>query len=461
MFITPIYAEDISVYLNGEKLIFDVAPQNIDNRVMVPFRMIGEALGAKCYWVSEDNTVIMSKQDGMLGLIIGHNKMYFSDGEVVTNNIELDVAPQIDNSRTLVPVRAVSEGFDSSVYWDEKTKSVLITTSDYTPPVSNAETDNPVAASLSEFTNELQKNLDERNTEFTLKATGISTEDMEGVNLSHLSSAVSSWSYHYSVYDGYVEAYYRINYVMAEGIIEAFKSRDTSGLSSQQLEVYNKANSILQSIITKDMGDYEKELKIHDYLALNVSYDYDNYLADTIPDESHTPYGALIKKVAVCDGFAESFRILGTMAGLECETVIGYTEEPHAWNRVKIDGSYYLIDVTFDTPVPNVPGLVLYTYFNLTDSEMGMDHKPDTAGQIKCTDTKYNYFVYNNLLFSSQEEFEQIFSNELKAGKKFISLKSDGIDIEDIEFEFIFELTGKKDISYFEEAGHGILTIVV
>jgi hypothetical protein len=465
MFVTPIYAGGIAVYLNGEELVFDVPPQNINGRVMVPFRAIGEALGAECYWVEEDNTVIMKKQDGMVGLIIGHNKMYLSDGEAVTGNIELDVAPQIINSRTLVPVRAVSEGFDCTVIWDGDTNSVLITTSGYAAPVSNTEPENSVVTSISEFTDALQKKLDAQNTEFTIMTSGLTEEDMTLASIPILSNSIRLGTFDYNNYEGNIEVSYKIEYIMADMVIKAFKTKNTSNLNNQQLEVYNKAVSIIQNIITEDMSDYEKELKIHDYLALNISFDYDDYSANFIIEEYYSPYGALIKNKAEAEGIAESFRILATMAGLDCDTMYGYFfglnpgDRPHAWNRVKIDGEYYLLDVTFDTPVPSKPGLVLYAYFNLTDSQMGIDHEPYIFDDIKCTATEYNYYIYNDLLFSSQDEFDRKFTEKFSEGGKYITLKSDGFNIEEIDLNYIFLLTGKDEVMYYVMPEHGVIAI--
>ena len=40
--------------------------------------------------------------------------------------IAFDQPPIIDNGRTLVPLRAVSEAFDLSVIWQQETKTVII-----------------------------------------------------------------------------------------------------------------------------------------------------------------------------------------------------------------------------------------------------------------------------------------------------------------------------------------------
>ncbi|HOA80330.1 MAG TPA: copper amine oxidase N-terminal domain-containing protein, partial [Defluviitaleaceae bacterium] len=45
-----VLAENINVTLNGEPLYFDVNPQIINGRTMVPIRAIFEAMGANVKW---------------------------------------------------------------------------------------------------------------------------------------------------------------------------------------------------------------------------------------------------------------------------------------------------------------------------------------------------------------------------------------------------------------------------
>ncbi len=54
------------------------------------------------------------------------NKAYSVDG----NPLTLDVAPYIKSSRTMLPVRAVSESLDMNVGWDAKTSTVTLTSKD-------------------------------------------------------------------------------------------------------------------------------------------------------------------------------------------------------------------------------------------------------------------------------------------------------------------------------------------
>lgn len=115
----------ISVYVNGEKIKFDVEPVLINNRTMVPLRAIFEALGAVVTW---DNTTSTAKgvlDSTVVEITIGANQMY-KNGEAK----DLDSPATIISSRTLVPVRAIAESFDCIVNWYDATQTVEILSMD-------------------------------------------------------------------------------------------------------------------------------------------------------------------------------------------------------------------------------------------------------------------------------------------------------------------------------------------
>ena len=113
--------DDIKVTLDGQAIAFDVQPQIIDERTMVPLRAIFEALGASVDWDQETQTVTAAKGDTKIALTIGKNVIYVND-----KPIELDVAPLIIDERTLVPVRAIAESFGLDVDWDGENATVII-----------------------------------------------------------------------------------------------------------------------------------------------------------------------------------------------------------------------------------------------------------------------------------------------------------------------------------------------
>ena len=119
----PYIVDGISVYCDEEELSFDVPPIKEDDRVLVPMGKIFEELGASVDWSEETNTVTAIKGKTDISLEIGSNVM-LKNGK----KIELDVPAKVINDRTLVPIRAVSEGLGARVEWDEKKQAVWIWT---------------------------------------------------------------------------------------------------------------------------------------------------------------------------------------------------------------------------------------------------------------------------------------------------------------------------------------------
>jgi len=113
--------KSISVYLNDSKLQFDVEPYIKEGRTMVPFRKIFESLGVDISWNGANRTISASNNSTNIFIQI-------SNKQAVVNGIktDLDVAAEIKNGRTFVPLRFVSENTGAEVNWDSKTKTVHI-----------------------------------------------------------------------------------------------------------------------------------------------------------------------------------------------------------------------------------------------------------------------------------------------------------------------------------------------
>ena len=119
----PPAAQDISVYVNGQAVIFDQPPLIIGGRTMVPVRATLEALGATVGWDGETQTVEAVRGGVAISLQIG--------SDVLTRNGEsiiIDAPAQIIGGRTLVPIRHVAESFGATVGWDGDTRTVTIDT---------------------------------------------------------------------------------------------------------------------------------------------------------------------------------------------------------------------------------------------------------------------------------------------------------------------------------------------
>ena len=111
----------VKVVLNGNRILFDQQPIIENGRTLVPLRKIFEALGASVEWDQNTKTVTSVKDDTKIVLTIGDSIMYVNG-----NPVKLDVPGKIVNNRTLVPARAVAEGFNCNVDWDNDTRTVII-----------------------------------------------------------------------------------------------------------------------------------------------------------------------------------------------------------------------------------------------------------------------------------------------------------------------------------------------
>lgn len=141
-----------------------------------------------------------------------------------------------------------------------------------------------------------------------------------------------------------------------QDIVKAVKARDMSILTEPKDQaIYKAAVAVIDSVITEDMTDVEKEKAVHDYLCINMDYDIpavdDESKAD--PDADN-PYGMLVGHYGICSGYASTFKLFMDCFDIECIIVEGKAnglEEDHAWNKIHIDDKWYNVDVTWDDPV--------------------------------------------------------------------------------------------------------------
>ena len=68
-------------------------------------------------------------------------------------------------------------------------------------------------------------------------------------------------------------------------------------------EVDNKVAE-LRAMVANGKTEAEKCLILHDYFVYNAEYDYDNYLNNTIPNDSFRSCGVMMKNVGVCQSYA-------------------------------------------------------------------------------------------------------------------------------------------------------------
>ncbi len=129
-----------------------------------------------------------------------------------------------------------------------------------------------------------------------------------------------------------------------------------SNAQDKQLDL--AVTNVLNSIGANTGTDYEKTKKIYDYICSTVTYlDYNDITSSNLLIKD-TAYGAMINHTAQCQGYAQLFYLMTAKAGVESRVIIGSANGGgHAWNIVKINGTFYQVDSTWDA------GAETYKYF--------------------------------------------------------------------------------------------------
>jgi len=110
------------VTVDGHATRVDAAPEIVADRTFVPVRFIAETFGSTVKWLPETRSMTITLGSTIVILQIG-NATAVIKGNIIT----LDAAPYIKKSRSMVPLRVISESFGSDVTWNAVKHVITIT----------------------------------------------------------------------------------------------------------------------------------------------------------------------------------------------------------------------------------------------------------------------------------------------------------------------------------------------
>ncbi|MCL2456548.1 MAG: stalk domain-containing protein [Defluviitaleaceae bacterium] len=114
LFSKNIFANEIQVFIFGEAVVFeDQGPMIVDGRTLVPIRAVFEQLDFEIHWHEPTQTAHLQRSDVFIEITVGSDVFY-----VISAPQKLEVAAQIINGRTMLPLRALIESVGYSVEWD-------------------------------------------------------------------------------------------------------------------------------------------------------------------------------------------------------------------------------------------------------------------------------------------------------------------------------------------------------
>ncbi|XP_070546241.1 kyphoscoliosis peptidase-like [Ptychodera flava] len=174
----------------------------------------------------------------------------------------------------------------------------------------------------------------------------------------------------------------------------------------------NSPKDLVSYLLKPAKNDLERYRLLFRWEAQNVDYDVEGYYSGNYGDNS--PEGVLKNGKSVCEGYGGLYKYLCELAGLECvklsgaskggdykpgdvfPIIDGKVKTDHAWNKIKIDGEWYLCDCTWAAGAVGFDkdcGENKYTrcwneYYFLSDPEMFTSkHFPiDENGNVSAID---------------------------------------------------------------------------
>lgn len=188
---------------------------------------------------------------------------------------------------------------------------------------------------------------------------------------------------------------------------EAFRAT----LSADEETVLQLCERRVHGVLHPGMSDFQKVLAVHDMLVQQSQYDAagGNAVGDILLGGSGS-----------CEAYSAAMCVMLEIAGIPARFVTGSADGPHAWNLVRLNGTWYHVDATWDDPV--ISGgrrqVVSHAYFCLTDAEMSATHcwprasYPASGTQSAC------YFRAQGVYFTSFKSFWRAAMAAYRRGEK-------------------------------------------
>ncbi len=162
-----------------------------------------------------------------------------------------------------------------------------------------------------------------------------------------------------------------VQYYAGTNILRAMEHGDLSVLTAREQEALTAAQQLATDCTRATPA--ETALALHDALCAMVIY-----VNDESTDEDDCCIGALLDGRANCDGYADALLLAGRLAGLNVRYQhgdslnggMGSYFSTHMWNLIELDGSWRMIDVTWDDSGDNA----YHLWFNIGEDRAAKSH---------------------------------------------------------------------------------------
>ncbi|MDR2044919.1 MAG: hypothetical protein LBQ15_11275 [Clostridium sp.] len=212
----------------------------------------------------------------------------------------------------------------------------------------------------------------------------------------------------------YVEGYTFTKFTRGEEVVKIeFSGAYSLGMGeakAREKRMESAVAALLEGIRPEDT-DYDKVRYVYETLIRNTEYRLD-------AADNQNIYSVFVGGESVCQGYAKATQYLLNRLGMECTMVMGTvnTGEGHAWNLVKVDGSYYYVDTTWgdasyqmeesaEAAASPKPPEINYDYLCVTTAQLLRTHiLGSVVAMPQCVALEANYYVREGVYFTSYDE---------------------------------------------------------
>ncbi len=153
---------------------------------------------------------------------------------------------------------------------------------------------------------------------------------------------------------------------------------------------YEREVDYIVSLVDPALSDAEKALFVHDYLIASYAYD--------TAENNYDALSLFRERKGVCQAYSLAYMAILREFGMDAVMVTS-EEMNHAWNLVKIDNTWYHVDLSFDDPSPDRLGRVMHNNFLLDDEAVKATPTPHYGWEstIRCLSKSWSDPIWNGV----------------------------------------------------------------
>ena len=231
--------------------------------------------------------------------------------------------------------------------------------------------------------------------------------------------------------NGYSTKITKIANMITEIRISGRYTMSSSMVESKRAQINDLVKEILADA-PQDDSDYEKAKYVFEYIVNNTTYNLD-------AEDNQNICSVFLNKESVCQGYSMAVKYLLDRLDVPCAVVYGEVNDtPHAWNLVKLDGTYCYIDSTWgdqsfkSAEKDDVENGINYNYFGCNDDILNATHDLSSPAKLpECTSLDKYYYVMEGLFFRSAdtERLKAVFNNQISNEAEFFTIRCETAEV--------------------------------